>query len=230
MRKDIIIFQRYQMPNAKEVNTPEYWDARYLGEIEKKLDQSSDPLRWDLIEAQINDRDRVLDVGCGRGKFLVYLLQNKNRNITPYGVDISKVGLEQAHKKDKRIRTTQTIDVLPHNYFDVITIISTLEHFEKPKEMIFKLHDLLKSDGLLVVVLPIGDDEWPEHYKIWQLEDVIELFEEIPCKYKIVYRQERVIPKGWRGYKVHTLLCHLDRRPKKEVVIFINFGEFRKET
>lgn len=218
------------MPNAKEVNTQKYWDIRYASEIQKGLDQRSEPLRWDLIEAQIDDGDRILDFGCGMGEFLVYLLQNKNRDITPYGVDLSKVGLEQARKKDKRIRTTQTIDVLPHNYFDVITIISTLEHFEKPKEMILKLQNFLKSDGLLVVVLPINDDKWQEHYKVWQLEDVIELFEDMPCKYKIVYRKERVIPKGWRGYKVHTLLCHTDKRPRKEVVVFVNFEGFRKET
>ena len=219
------------MPSPKEINTQKYWDTRYLAELQKELDQRSDPLRWDLIESSIKDGDRVMDFGCGMGEFLIYLLQNKKKDITPYGVDLSQVGLDQAYAKDKRIIRARTIEALqpiigrsPMNYFDVVTIISTLEHFEKPKEMIFKLKAILKTDGLLVVVLPIDDNEWKEHFKVWQLEDIIELFEDMPCKYKIVYRKERVIPAGWRGYKVHTLLCHTDKRPVKEVVIFIRFG------
>jgi len=206
-------------------NSKEFWDRFYLNEIEKGLDQRSDPLRWDLINNYIKDGDKLLDFGCGRGQFLIYLLRNKQRKVIPYGLDISEIALNYAYSQNNRIKIIKNINLLPVSLnFDIITVIHTLEHIKNPKKLIYKLAKLLKPGGLLVVVLPINDDEWPPHYKIWQLEDIIKLLETIPCKYKIFYRKEIVIPKGYRGFKVHTLLCHKDGRKKEEAIIFITFG------
>jgi MoaA/NifB/PqqE/SkfB family radical SAM enzyme/SAM-dependent methyltransferase len=209
--------------DAKEANLPNYWDKVYQNEIDKGLDQRSDPMGWDIISDRIKEGDEVLDFACGHGLFLSYLLEKKQVNA--YGIDISKVALAEAHGRNSNLKLFENLDLLPPtNLFDVITMIASLEHFEKPIEMIRTLRKLLKPDGTLIFTLPINDKPWIEHFRIWQIEDVNQLLNEIGGASTTVYREEIVIPKGYRGFKEHTLICHPDGQPKKQIICFVKFN------
>ena len=211
---------------AAEANTPGYWDKVYQHEIDEGIDQRSDPLGWDMIIAQIKEESNVLDFGCGAGQFLEYLSNKKK--VDAYGVDISRVALQHAYDKNNALKLIDNINLLPSshsiNFFDVITMLSTLEHVENPVEIIRTLRRLLKPDGILIFTLPINDRPWIEHFKIWQLDDVDKLLKEIGGVSSTIYREEIVVPKGWRDFKDHTLLCHKDGEPKKQIICFVKFN------
>jgi len=206
------------------INTKEYWNRQYSYEIEKGIDQQSDPIGWDLIIDKIKEGDNVLDFGCGKCEFLRYLLNKKS--IGAYGVDHAEIALAYGFKQDERLRLTKSLKDLPVNSFDVITILHTIEHFDDPIKVILELKNFLKPNGILIITWPIEDKPWPQHVRIWKVEDVIELLEGLDCMYKILHRKEVVIPKGYRGFKDnHTLQCYEDGTRKKEAIVFLKFDK-----
>jgi len=186
---------KYREDNNGNLNTQEYWDNQYKYENEKGLDQRTDKDRWDIMSKHIKDGDTILDYGCGLGEFLLYI--DKKKPLSPlYGIDISPYALKVAEERLPRIRTTTSIEGLPHdlkkNYFDVISCQHVIEHFDNPEKLISVLSELLTKDGKLILVVPINDDEWIEHQKVWQVQDIVKLLDKFNCTYTIKHRKETI--------------------------------------
>lgn len=133
---------------------------------------------------------RVLDIGCGSGKFL-----NEIRTATGcqvYGVDTSQIAARTAKENYGLDIFTGTIleSSFPDSYFDVITARSYLEHVNNPSETLLKLFRLLKSGGDLVIITPnfnslnskIFKDNWypldcPRHLYIYSPMTITRLLE-----------------------------------------------------
>jgi len=97
---------------------------------------------------------RILDVGCGSGKFL---FEMSREGWEVYGNDISDVACDNVRKEFglKNIYPGELLALnLPENFFDVITLWHVLEHLETPLETLQKIHRILKDDGLLVIESP----------------------------------------------------------------------------
>ena len=94
----------------------------------------------------------ILDIGCNRGEFLSLF---KNHEWTRYGIEPSKPAFEIA-KKAGLITRRITFDEV--NYkdtkFDVISIISVLEHLYSPLKALLKIRGLLKHNGYLFLEVP----------------------------------------------------------------------------
>jgi len=210
------------------VNSKEYWDTVYNMEISNKIEQRSDPIMYDLIIDKIKDYSKVMDVGCGRGDFLLHLLKKKENINQVYAVDHSTVALEYLRKRSDRINTCTDLDKLaemvPKPYFDIITILHTLEHFKDPIGFIQKLKMFLKHDGILCIALPIDDKPWAEHYKIWNMDDVLELVNQFDCWYRIRYFDQIIVPKGYRNQEHDSIQAYTDGTFKKEALIFMRFN------
>lgn len=107
-----------------------------------------------LFDDYLIEGDRVLDSGCGNGRFYEFF---KNKKVDYTGVDISEKLIEIAKKKYPNIKF-QTADALnlpfPNNYFDKVYSIAVL-HQVPSKE--FRLQFLkeakrvLKQEGFLVL-------------------------------------------------------------------------------
>ena len=142
------------------------------------------------VFCSLTTESRLLDVGCGSGKFL-----NEIRIATGcqvYGVDISEVAARTAKENySLEIFTGMLTEVpFPDNYFDVITARSYLEHVNNPSEVLLKLFRLLKQGGDLVIITPnfnslnskIFKDKWyaldcPRHLYIYSAKTITKLLE-----------------------------------------------------
>ena len=192
-------YSAFDLDEEKEkkdnINTPEYWDRQYKYEEKEGIDQRTDKERYEIILKGMEDGRRVkkvLDFGCARGEFLSYL-EKKEPDLVLAGVDISEYALGLTEKYvDKEVKTATSIKDIKEKagLFDVITAQHVIEHVDNPIELIEELRDCLRPQGILILAIPINDDEWIEHQKIYKLEDVRELLNEFGCMYKILHRKE----------------------------------------
>ncbi len=101
-------------------------------------------------------KGKILDIGCAKGYFLEICRKN---GFQVFGVDISdyivKAAKSYLGSKDL-YKADLSNDKLPfpNNYFDVVTMIDSLEHIENPQHALREAHRLLKKGGLLCIRLP----------------------------------------------------------------------------
>ena len=95
---------------------------------------------------------KVLDVGCGDGLFLHYLME---LGYETYGVEISKKASIQARKQGLNVFNGNLTEAkFPNNYFDIVRLSHVLEHMPHPSEIFQEGHRILHSQGVLVVSIP----------------------------------------------------------------------------
>lgn len=99
---------------------------------------------------------KVLDVGCGTGKF-AHSLYEFDSELTIDGVDLSEEMIEKAKEKlnDEPI-TFKVGDVenLPYesDTFDAITCSHSFHHYPDQKKALSEMHRVLKNNGILMIV------------------------------------------------------------------------------
>lgn len=110
-----------------------------------------------------NEREKIIDVGCGNGLTALRLAQSVSSGIV--GVDFSTAMIDGAKyltEQFERLKTCPTFKVgdarkleYPDNFFDVaITqrLLLNLPDNETQKAVIMEIHRVLKSGGLFVMV------------------------------------------------------------------------------
>lgn len=114
-------------------------------------------IREQLVLDLMPRRDglRVLDVGCGSGRFLRILKQRGHQGI---GVDVSESAIATARQSGVEaavadLNTGEGLDSLP-TPFDVITVLDVLEHTFDPAAVLRRLTSLMHSQGCLIVSVP----------------------------------------------------------------------------
>jgi 2-polyprenyl-3-methyl-5-hydroxy-6-metoxy-1,4-benzoquinol methylase len=105
-----------------------------------------------------NVRGKLLDVGCGDGRFLRYA---KEQGFEVWGIDFDKKSVESA-KRNLGIDTVFAMSLEEfYKYakeknlkFDVITFFEVLEHQDKPREFLEMVRGLLKEGGYIAGSVP----------------------------------------------------------------------------
>ncbi len=140
-----------------QVYKREYYDAWSANKLGNDGLRNMKMLTSDVILGMIErfkNKGTLLDVGCALG----HLLESaKKRGWDVYGVEISEYASEEARKKfgDNKVITGDFVDLsLQKGYFDVITMVDIIEHVYNTGDLLKKCQDLLKPDGLLVIVTP----------------------------------------------------------------------------
>ncbi len=95
----------------------------------------------------------LLDIGCSTGLFLHKMRQN---DWQVEGIEPSVYAAEYARNKFQlNVHTGTLNDVqLASNFYSLVTMWDVLEHVLDPKETLFEVARLLKSNGILLLSLP----------------------------------------------------------------------------
>lgn len=142
---------------------------------------------------------KILDYGCGLGQvsaavnadcfdtsdFAAYFLNNKNRTFFS----------EQ--------------EQIPHSHYDIILNSHSLEHYLQPGQSIELFSDLLKNNGLLVILLPVENSpgkpafnqDNDKHFYTWNFQAISNLL--IEKNFSIV--SQRVIYGPFGLSKLHNI-------------------------
>jgi len=152
------------------------------------------------------DNLKVLDAGCGEGH-LLELLENKNKNNSYYGIDLTSEALARAKERCPNMTFIQAdlskIDI-EDNFFDFIVCTETLEHVDTYQEVINEFKRILKPGGYLVITFP--NEFW------WTVS-----------RFLLGRRPIRVPDHiNFFSPKKNEILCRLSNREKHGAAIFLD--------
>ena len=105
-----------------------------------------------VITELIEENSRVLDVGCGDGDLMKFLLQNKTIDIR--GLEISKKNVQNCLSKGLAViegNAENDLSQFPNNSFDYVILSQTLQAFLSPEKVI---SELLRIGKYAIVTIP----------------------------------------------------------------------------
>ncbi len=143
-----------QNPNL--ANNLEDYEAAYIQYLEEGPEDRANHkalLEWMRQSNEIDGR-RLLDVGCGSGKFVRFL---RAQGFEAFGTEPSHALYERYLQKDTCFYPS-TVDQLLADptvgRFGVITACDVLEHVEQPFEFLAAMAELLETGGVLFISTP----------------------------------------------------------------------------
>jgi len=115
--------------------------------------------KWEHIKALewIGPADRVLEIGCGQGSFLLSI-RNKYGG-DPVGLELNQHAVAEAVSNGLKVYNRDLAGfALEHGeVFDVICLFQVLEHIAEPVQFLRRTLSMLKPGGRLIVCVPDND-------------------------------------------------------------------------
>lgn len=161
---------------------------------------------------------RILDIGCGDGFHLKLLSKYGKKSWQLEGIDMDKRAIEMAQNSGLTVHrgTVESID-LPSDYYDLALIIQTIEHVEKPDDVLRAIRRLLKPGGKLLIVTDNTDSldfrffkrsywggyHFPRHWNLFNRHSLTKLA--FKTGFEVDRLQTQVSPVNW-VYTIHNWL------------------------
>ena len=105
-----------------------------------------------IISSLIYENSKILDVGCGNGELMKYILENISKNIR--GLEISKKNVQECIEKGLTvIEGNAELDLgqFPDKSFNYVILSQTLQAFLNPEKV---LYELLRVGKKAIVTIP----------------------------------------------------------------------------
>ena len=144
---------------------------------------------------------RVLDVGCGDGRFLDLMRLTFGEAIETYGIDFDEQAVKDAEQKghQTQLGTFEEADY-PSGFFHIIYISHVIEHLPSPRQFLERSNDLLAWDGAVHIETPNincaeaglfrqkywGGYHFPRHWNLFTPETIARLSGECGFQLKAV--------------------------------------------
>ncbi len=96
---------------------------------------------------------KILDFGCSSGRLLSYLV---NRHDC-YGYEINEEAAAEAEVKGVKIVSSMALEQEYKQAFDAVVMVDVFEHLQNPLLVVSKLFQLVKPQGILLIVTGNGD-------------------------------------------------------------------------
>jgi SAM-dependent methyltransferase len=136
-----------------------------------------------LINKYRPDGGRVLELGCGLGHLLGWLVNDYE----VFGSDINQWALIQARKNVPTgkfvLLSAEDLGAFPNGSFQIVIAKHVVEHLPDPTQALAEISRVLTKEGLLVMATPnttslarfIKKDKWigyqdPTHISLWSPE------------------------------------------------------------
>ena len=164
---------------------------------------------------------RILDIGCGDGFHLKLLKKYGKKSWALAGIDMDKRAVEMAKKSDLEVYcgNVETINLPPDSY-DLALIIQTIEHVEKPDEVLRRINTLLKPGGKLLIGTDNtgsldfgffkrhywGGYHFPRHWNLFNKNSLSRLAAKTGFEVEVLETQ--VSPVNW-VYTIHNWLVDI---------------------
>jgi SAM-dependent methyltransferase len=118
-----------------------------------------EPWQWErrraLLLADVRRGDRVLDLGCGSGRFVAALGE---AGAEPIGVELASAALERALRNapgaDLRLVEADGSLPLEHGSVDLVWCSEVLEHVADTDHVLLEVRRVLRPSGRLLVTVP----------------------------------------------------------------------------
>lgn len=172
----------------KKISTPQKWGLgeRLVPDMLSEDSTSQKILNLNIQNYQIAARyvqgKQVLDIACGSG-YGSQILSSAGADLV-VGVDICSDTIQYAQERysDSRIEfiCSDADQFKWSNLFDVIVSFETIEHLQKPKEFLQKIHSLLVPDGTFLISLPLGETRHidPYHLHAFTQNQIVDMLKE----------------------------------------------------
>lgn len=183
----------------------------YIPEFEKRLNLYQPPEQvMDALGVRLGMK--VGEVGAGHGRYIVHMGRRVGESGKIYANDIDEEALEYLRNRCQRegiinvvtILGTLTDPRLPARELDIVYIIGTYHHLEKPVELMNGIASSLKQQGRLVIIerTPIKCP-WMDSHSVTPKEVLLE-------------------EANQAGFKLKKLLTFL---PRDDIYIFARYAK-----
>lgn len=125
-----------------------YYPENYYDHRDNELHQK----RYSSQEAFLPKltNEKILDIGCARGDFLIYLKQ-KYPLIRAYGIDYFS---DKVHSRDIIFYNNHLTDCqFQDSKFDLVTAWAVFEHLHKPSEYFKEVNRILNKNGKFIFLV-----------------------------------------------------------------------------
>ena len=155
----------------------------FIGEMRETFQkQTCERLNW--IVEQVNGCKMIIDVGCSQG-IVSILMAQEGAQVT--GIDIQTENIDFAVRllKEKYPHLADRIQFICSDFmqyenavkYDAIVITEVLEHLEDPIAFLQHAAEFLKDSAKVVITVPFGFSDHPDHSSTFFMTSLIELVE-----------------------------------------------------
>ncbi|EAD1589657.1 class I SAM-dependent methyltransferase [Listeria monocytogenes] len=132
-----------------------------IGEITTKIWSSyfEDLSKWTISNTEMGDATNILDIGYGGG-FNVKNLVELNKNVTIYGVDISKESYKTATNLNKKAINNGKVKLsiqdvalmnYPADFFDIVYAIQTHMYWDNPRKGFEEIYRVMSNEAVFIL-------------------------------------------------------------------------------
>ncbi|MCB0329927.1 MAG: class I SAM-dependent methyltransferase [Bdellovibrionales bacterium] len=110
-----------------------------------------------FVYSLVEEKQRVLDVGCGIGLLGKYLTKQKSCSVVgidydPKSIELAKPFISDAFVVD--LRNTDLKEAVKGETFDAVLFADVIEHFAEPKKLLEGALQCLSADGSVIISVP----------------------------------------------------------------------------
>jgi SAM-dependent methyltransferase len=121
--------------------------------------QDPEPWAWErrraMLLAEVRPDERVLDLGCGAGRFVAAL---RDAGAEPVGVELAEAALDRARANvpgaDLRLAEPDGSLPLEHASVDLVWCSEVLEHVADTEHVLLEMRRVLRTGGRALIPVP----------------------------------------------------------------------------
>lgn len=181
-----------------------------------------------ILNALNGELNSYLDIGCGDGRYLKLLESNGLARENLYGLELGNDAVNALYSQGYKVfnQRVEECNSIKLESLDLVTMFHVIEHVENPREIIERISNWLKPDGVLALETPNIDSvdaikfkrtywggyHFPRHWYLFSEATLSSLL--VNCGFEIISVKYQTGHSFWM-YSLHHLLRYNSKRKYK---------------